>query len=116
MRESGYHFIFSLENMGALKELLDEIGMHPELYIDAQFMPPTRDKELNPETGRYEYEDSPAELYLELVTPVGIKDGEVSWADYKAVSYQETKENPASGMAYPPRFIEEKIQREGKIR
>ncbi|NLH79193.1 MAG: hypothetical protein GX465_19420 [Acidobacteria bacterium] len=115
MRESGYHFVFSIENMGALKELLDEIGIHPELYIDAQFMPPTREK-WDAGAGHYEYEDSPAELYLELVTPVGVKGGVVSWADYKAVSYQETKENPATGMAYPPRFIEEKILREGKIR
>ena len=109
MRESGYHFVFSIENIGALKELLDEVGMHPELYIDAQFMPPARDKELNPETGRYEYEDSPAELYLDLVIPVEIEDGVVSWKAYKAVSYQETKENPASGMAIPPRFIEEML-------
>jgi hypothetical protein len=104
-----------MENVGALRELLDEIGMNPELYIDAQFIPPTREKELNPETGRYEYEDSPAELCLELVTPAGIDAGEVSWKIFKAVSYQETKEDEASGMAYPPRFIEEKILREGRL-
>lgn len=113
MRESGYHFVFSIENMGALKELLDEVGMNPELYIDAQFIPPTREKQ-DAGAGHYEYEDIPAELYLELVTPLETEGKEISWRTYKAVSYQETKEDKASGMAYPPRFIEEKIQK-GRI-
>ena len=103
MRESGYHFVFTLQNIDALKELLDEIYQDEEglLFIDAQFAPPYREKELNPDTGKYGYETEPASLIFELVSSYMTKDGR-AFRTYKSITYDETKEDKGSGMAFPP--------------
>ncbi len=108
MRESGYHFVFTLQNIDGLKELVDEIYQDEEglLFIDAQFSPPYREKEWNPDTGKYEYETEPARLSFELIRSFMTDSGR-AFTTYKSIGLDETKEDRGSGMAFPPYFYKE---------
>ena len=61
-RESGYHFIFTLENIGDLKKMVDDLCQYQEesAYIEVQFYPPEKEK----------YRTAPAQLYFSLTRPI----------------------------------------------
>ena len=61
-RESGYHFIFTLENIGDLKKMVDDLCQYQEesAYIEVQFYLPEKEK----------YRTAPAQLYFSLTRPI----------------------------------------------
>ena len=61
-RNSGYHFIFTLENIGDLKKMVDDLCQYQEesAYIEVEFYPPEKE----------EYRTAPAQLYFSLTRPM----------------------------------------------
>jgi hypothetical protein len=84
------HYVLTWQNMELLKALMDAVYETEGAYIDALVTHPDK------ETGK------PASLTFQLCMPIG--DG---WTTSGYVRYEETKEDEATGMAYPPEILEQ---------
>lgn len=94
MRESGYHFVFSLENIDELKKLIDDMCQYQEesAYIEAEFYLPEQRKYREPHTGKYKYHKVPAQLFFALYRPeYDPEDGHWTLFFKRQLHFDETK-------------------------
>ena len=86
-----HHFVLSWQNIGALRDMLDTVATNEDLFLDVFVVPPYEEK------GNVE-EKASLNFSLEHVeqTQTGFEGKTVAFLEY-----EETEEDPASGVAYP---------------
>lgn len=92
-----YHFVMDWRNSADLRQLLEDLYLEGNSFIDVSFYPPYREAYTDQETGKEGYHTEPARLTFDMHTQ--LDSG--AWKLSESLSYEETKEDRATGIAYP---------------